>query len=692
MKTQPLTNDPPAYDYERACSRTLGWVTRQELERLRRSRIAIAGLGGVGGSHLITLARLGVGRFTLAEMDDFEIGNMNRQAGAFCSTLGQPKLAVARRMARDINPELDLHEFPDGIAEADVGAFLEGVDLYVDSLDFFQLPVRRAVFAACRARGIPAITAAPLGMGTAVLVFTPTSMSFDDYFGLDAEQDEEEQYLRFLVGLSPRMMQMRYLVDPSRVDLEARRGPSTPMACELCAGVAGTLALKLLLGRGPVTAAPQGLQFDAYRQRFVRTHRRGGNRGNPLQRLTLNLARRQFQRRKEEAAALADSYHGDDPIVKILDLARWAPSGDNSQPWRFERTGKNTVRVRIAIDRDNPYEYNNGQPTVLSGGFLLETMSIAASRYGRSLDWCLEAVEDDEIRIHVVLPQIDGVTEDPLCDQIKTRSVDRRPYRPTPLTAGHITKLEDALGPYLQAIWLTSLRERWQCARLNSAASHIRLSMPETYPIHRDLIHWHERFDKKGIPADAIGVDPLLKRVMRWAMQSQSRLDFMNRYLMGTLAPRMQLDLLPGLFSAGFCLIRHQDPAFRVPQPHPTNGPQLSSISTLISTGRRLQRFWLTASSLGIAMQPLLAPLAFSHYANTNTPFTAKHPLMRYAQRSAGGLSELLKYRAHSQTDSTSAHGEPIFFARLGYPGRPTTARSVRFDIQTKLEPDDSRF
>ena len=65
------------------------------------------------------------------------------------------------------------------------------------------------------------------------------------------------------------------------------------MACELCAGMAATQALKLLLGRGRVPAAPRGLHFDAYRNKLAGTWRPGGN-ANPIQRLGLILARRKL--------------------------------------------------------------------------------------------------------------------------------------------------------------------------------------------------------------------------------------------------------------------------------------------------------------------------------------------------------------------------------------------------------------
>jgi len=281
------------FDYSRAFSRNIGWLTIEEQAVLRRSRAAIAGLGGVGGPHLLTLARLGVGKFNIADFDTFELQNFNRQVGATTSTRGLPKTEVMSRMARDINPELEVTAFPEGVTAGNVDEFLRDVDVYVDGLDFFAVEARRTVFAACQARGIPALTAAPLGMGVALLYFAPGGMSFEDYFRLEG-QPRGEQLARFIAGLSPAMLQRKYLVEPAAVNFREERGPSTAMACDLCAGVMGTEVLKVLLRRGAMRPAPWGLQYDAYLQRFARTWRPFGN-ANPLQRLMLLLIRRKLQ-------------------------------------------------------------------------------------------------------------------------------------------------------------------------------------------------------------------------------------------------------------------------------------------------------------------------------------------------------------------------------------------------------------
>jgi molybdopterin/thiamine biosynthesis adenylyltransferase len=276
-------SDSGEWSYEEAFSRHDGLLCAAEQQRLRQSRVAIAGMGGVGGIHLITLARLGVGQFTIADPDCFETANFNRQYGANVRTLGQNKALTMKDSALAINPDLKIRAFPEAVTPGNVAAFLDGVDLLVDGIDFFALDVRRLLFREARRRGIWAVTAGPIGMSTAWLTFSPTGMSFDDYFDFASCRDALDQQIAFLLGLTPAATQRTYM-DLSRVDPKKGRGPSAGLACQLCGGVATAEALKILLHRGPVKAAPDYFQFDAYRQQFRQGRLRWGNRG-PLQRL-----------------------------------------------------------------------------------------------------------------------------------------------------------------------------------------------------------------------------------------------------------------------------------------------------------------------------------------------------------------------------------------------------------------------
>lgn len=264
------------FSYAEAFDRNLGWLTEKEQQSLRGKTVAIAGMGGVGGVHLLTLVRLGVTKFRIADLDVFEVANFNRQVGAMMSTLDQPKVAVLARMAKDINPEVEIVEFAAGVTAENLDFFLRGADLFIDGFDFFVLDIRRQSFARCRALGIPAMTAAPVGMGVAFLLFTADSMAFEDYFRFEGKS-ELRQYINFLMGLAPSGMHRSYLVDPTRLDIARRKAPSTFIGVQLCASFTAAQAVKLLLGRGSVKPAPFHYHFDSYLNIFKAGPRRGNN-------------------------------------------------------------------------------------------------------------------------------------------------------------------------------------------------------------------------------------------------------------------------------------------------------------------------------------------------------------------------------------------------------------------------------
>jgi molybdopterin/thiamine biosynthesis adenylyltransferase len=284
------------FNYKEAFSRNIGWVTENEQEILRGKKVAIGGMGGVGGVHLLTLVRLGIGSFHIADNDCFELANFNRQIGAMMSTIGAKKINVLTDMALDVNPELQIKIFESGVTQENVDEFLEGVDIYIDGLDFYVLDIRRKLFARCAKLNIPAITAAPFGMGSGFLVFMPGKMTFEDYFCLEGLSPIAQQ-INFAVGLVPKGLHKSYLIDPSRFDFSKHMAPSTFMGCEFCAAVAGVETLKILLARGKTYAVPYYHQFDCYTGKWKRGWLPGGNR-HPLQRLKIFSLKRQLAKKK----------------------------------------------------------------------------------------------------------------------------------------------------------------------------------------------------------------------------------------------------------------------------------------------------------------------------------------------------------------------------------------------------------
>ncbi len=286
---------PDSWSYEEAVRRNRGLVSEAEQQRLAKATVAIAGAGGAGGIHAVTLARMGIGGFRIADPDAFSPVNLNRQAGAMISTLGQNKAEVLARMVRDINPEARVTVFPEAVSERNVDAFLDGADVFVDGIDFFAIEARRLIFGKAREKGLWTLTAGPMGLSVAYLAFSPRGMSFDDYFDVRPGMTREDQLIAFAVGLAPGATHAPYM-DLSQVDLSTGAGPSLAAACQLCSGVVGAACLAVLLDWQEPRAAPAYSQFDA-RRGLLRTGKlRWGNRG-PLQRLKRFLLKRWLTQR-----------------------------------------------------------------------------------------------------------------------------------------------------------------------------------------------------------------------------------------------------------------------------------------------------------------------------------------------------------------------------------------------------------
>jgi len=270
------------YDYHEAFSRNIGLLTEEEQARVRRARVAVGGLGGVGGNHVLALARIGFGSFSLADLDHFELANMNRQAGASVNTLGRSKVEVTADIVRAINPEADLRLFPNGITRENIGDFLDGAIAAVDGIDFFNMDARRLLFREARVREIHALTSAPVGFGATLHVFSPTGMSFDEYFDIHDGMSLPAQLIQFVLGLAPERAHRSYF-PPGAVDLEKRRAPSLAPGCLLASVLVATAITNLVVKKRPPKVAPHFSQFDPLVQTYKTGYLRGGNR-NPKQR------------------------------------------------------------------------------------------------------------------------------------------------------------------------------------------------------------------------------------------------------------------------------------------------------------------------------------------------------------------------------------------------------------------------
>ncbi len=279
-----------SFDYNLAVSRNHGITSTAEQETLRNSTVAIAGMGGVGGDYLITLARAGIGNFKISDFDEFEVGNFNRQYGATMSSVNQPKMDVMKTLALDINPESNIDTFGQGIDKTNVDQFLDGVDVFVDAIEFFEIETHQMIINACRERNIPAIFGVPLGFGVGLLIYTKDGMTFDDYFDLDYSSSEELQVLKMSLGCAPAGFHLKY-VDPKSVDLSKRKAPSIASGCKLATGMVVTQALLAILHPEELKPIPHYTCFDARLGKLKKGRLLMGNK-NPIQKLKFAIARK----------------------------------------------------------------------------------------------------------------------------------------------------------------------------------------------------------------------------------------------------------------------------------------------------------------------------------------------------------------------------------------------------------------
>jgi hypothetical protein len=130
----------------------------------------------------------------------------------------------------------------------------------------------------------------------------------------------------------------------------------------------------------------------------------------------------------------------------------------------------------------------------------------------------------------------------------------------------------------------------------------------------------------------------------------------MNRFLGGTVAPRLEMDLLPGLLCAAhFAIVARAKPA---------------GIDDRVAAGAAVQRFWLTATRSNLQLQPQHTPLVFAQYARARRPFTTVAAARTRADAVAQSLNRLLGPAAE----------RAVFLGRLGA-GPPATSRSTRLPL-----------
>lgn len=349
-------------------------------------------------------------------------------------------------------------------------------------------------------------------------------------------------------------------------------------------------------------------------------------------------------------------------IRAILELARWAPSGDNEQCWRFEVLSASHLVVH-GFRTPSPNFYDlTGHSSQIAIGSLLETIVVAATTQSLRTEISRRTVgEKDHLTFDVHFLPATDVEPDPLVAAITSRSVQRRSMSTRALTAHEKNVLEAAVAPEFSITWAEDFSSRLGFARLMFQNGKLRLTMREAYEVHRRVIHWGARFSCDRIPDRAIGADPITVNLMKWAMANWRRLSWMNA-IFGTWLPRLQMELLPGVACAAHYILKARSKPI--------------TIDDRVRIGRAVQRFWLTLTDLGLVMQPETTPLIFASYLDEGVEFTQDEDARANALRLHAKITALI------YTDASF----PVYMGRLGA-GPAARSRSLRLSVEQLLIP-----
>lgn len=225
-------------------TRQMSIVTKSEQTRFKDAKIAVVGCGGIGGSAITMLARMGVGNMNLIDEDEFDISNLNRQALSSLANIGLPKSEVAKETVRLTNPYVKTAAFNEQLTEENVDSLIGDAEIIVDAVD--NLITRIIVSRYARENDIPFIHGAIHGTMGQMTVFNPENdVDYEKMFGLPSNgseltEDVRKEVLKLTSGVPP-------VIGPN----------ANIMGC-----LEAMEAYKMITGIGDVIEAPQLLTYD----------------------------------------------------------------------------------------------------------------------------------------------------------------------------------------------------------------------------------------------------------------------------------------------------------------------------------------------------------------------------------------------------------------------------------------------
>jgi len=273
-------------------------------------------------------------------------------------------------------------------------------------------------------------------------------------------------------------------------------------------------------------------------------------------------------------------------INKVIEAGAQAPSGGNSQPWRFE-IQKNVIFIFALPERDHPILNFRHRGTLIAIGALLENMDIAAHTMQKKLNIQFYPNEEQQMLIaRVELLPLDIFISDSLYDAIKNRNTNRKPFIPETLL---IEQKEDLynIRDESRKIKISWIEDAARIKFLGEAVSKNEIVMFENKKLHRlffNEVVWtreEERKKGKGLFIKTLEMKPLDEKAMK-ILKHWPVMKIANKFGMARKIARQNSITYASASLVGVISLRDNDEDF-------------------IQAGRIMERLWLTATKLGLS-------------------------------------------------------------------------------------------
>ncbi|MCL2115173.1 MAG: HesA/MoeB/ThiF family protein [Methanobrevibacter sp.] len=229
--------------YWEIITRQMSIVTKSQQTRFKESKIAVIGCGGLGGTVIEMLARMGVGELNIVDKDSFDMSNLNRQLMSSIDSLGKSKSEVTKEKIRLINPYVKVNAFYEELNGENLDKIIGNCDIAIDALD--NLATRVLVSRYAKEKEIPFVHGAVHGTMGQLTVFNNTTVTYEELFSLPS------------IGKELKSKTKQEIQNLSQ---------STPPVIGPIANIIGSLesfeAFKIMTNNGKITLAPKVLNID----------------------------------------------------------------------------------------------------------------------------------------------------------------------------------------------------------------------------------------------------------------------------------------------------------------------------------------------------------------------------------------------------------------------------------------------